>query len=461
MKRMYTAAVKILRSMAKPLRGLWRWYFTPFDRRYRKLQAKMERLEEQAADIMAELGFSTNRIPLVSGERLRIVFWFQIPSFWVALDAFYESCVNDTRFEVTLVCHDEALDPSIKVEGSREYLEARGLPYVYYRDFDIDAVRPHVFVVQTPYDNNRPKRYAAPVLKAQGIRIAYFGYGVEFPDTEEARYAHFQHPFYNRAWRLYTFSHDLLPAYRHYCRNSKAVRAMGLPRFEAFRHSGRFVPDPEITAKAAGRPIVLWKVHFPKVIREKEKSHYVTPSYREYHKFIALMPNYRDFFFVFMPHPRFLEFHSQGPLHNQAKELLRDVSTLPDVHIDLGDDYRPSLYRADCIIIDRSTVMLEAGATGVPVLFMSPEKYTEPLSMAVSPLVDSYYKGSTCADMEKFLIMCRQGVDPLRHKRREAWEACFSLCDGYSADRIRNDIFDGLTAEDSAKGSRQTHHGLY
>lgn len=102
---------------------------------------------------------------------------------------------------------------------------------------------------------------------------------------------------------------------------------------------------------------------------------------------------------------------------------------------------------ADFIIVDRSAVMVEAGAINVPVLYVSNKEYNEPVTKAIEPLINSYYQANSCANMVGFLDMCRNGKDPKREAREKAFHMCIPNYDGRCGMRIKEDIVNGVIEE--------------
>ncbi len=413
------------------------------DRMYARFDSKLWELEKQAAAnnaFLAELNFERHKRPYTPGEKIKIGFFFQVPSFWASLEALYKALCNDDRFETVVIYCDEDLDPSIKTEGVAAFLESRNMPAISYKDFDLNGAKLNCMVLQTIWDENRPPQYSLSILKSMGIRLIFTSYGVEFPDTKMAREDHYERPHYLYFWRIYTFSPKMLPYYNTYCRNSRAVRALGAPRFDSIFHKEEYGLAEALQEKKGGRPFFLWKAHFPKTMYENGRNVLVTPDLMEYLQFVSFIKSRPELFFVFMPHPRFVEFNSNGRLAGQARSLLETLKNVPNVYVDQADDYRPTLVHADYIIVDRSAVMVEAGAFGAPVLFMRNASCEEPLTDAVKPLMESYYQGGTCDDMIEFVEMCLRGEDDKKEERLAAWRECMPLFDGRASERIKDDI---------------------
>lgn len=395
--------------------------------------------------------YSINQVPLYSGEKIRILFLFQVASFWPSMEPLYEELSKDCRFHTKLLCYDENYDKTIKTETARQFLKEKEIPYFTYEEFNIDSFRPHIVFVQTPYDSNRTQRFKTGFLKSKGYRIIYIPYGIEISATEHAKRDHFNRDVVLNCWKLYTLSDVMKKDYFKYCGNASAVCALGLPRFDALYHSEKYPLANKIKKKASGRKIVLWKVHFPKVISEKGKNKLVTPYIEEYIAFAKTLKNYKDLFFIFMPHPRFYEFNDDVNVRKNIKILIQILKKTENVYIDTNDDYRNSLIHSQSVIVDRSGVMVEAGSLGVPVLYMYNPDYKEPLSDAIQPLVNTYYQGKNYKDMELFLHMCQKGEDPLKSKRSYAFKRCVPYFDGKCSSRIIENIIQSLAYENNIK----------
>lgn len=232
----------------------------------------------------------------------------------------------------------------------------------------------------------------------------------------------------------------------YYCPNRHAVRAFGLPKFDAIAHKKSVVSE-EVRRIAGGRRIILWKLHFPKLIYEGNSCRQVTPQLEEYRKFAEQIEQYHEDFFVVMPHPMFFSETIDPYLAAEGRMLLRLLETKRNVFIDRSQDYRTALYSANAIIIDRSAVMVEAGFLDVPVLYMKNRDYEEPLTPAVKILVDSYEQGTVCEDMCRFMEKLDQTGTAIVNRIREARQVSVPYEIGKSGKRILEDMKESVWQE--------------
>lgn len=416
----------------------WTW------ERYKRSEEKLlyvYKLQNQ----LAELLYEQKKIPYCEGEKIRIVFLFQVASFWPSWESFYKSCTDDSRIDVKLLFLDETVREAVQMKSAKEFLNQEMLDYIDFCDFDIDEYKPHVIVIQTPYDaGHRIKAHWSSAWKAKGYRVVYIPYGIEISDTETSHGMHFEQHVVENAWRVYTFSETMLKDYRKYCINAGAVRVLGLPKFDSLYNKGAFPLDSTLVERIGSRKVCLWKVHFPKIFEENGKDIFVTPDINEYIAFAEYVACHMETFFIFMPHPRFREPVKEKELQRLAEKLMSTLENVENVYIDTKDDYRFSLTNADFIIVDRSAVMVEAAAVGVPVLYMMNSNFEEPITEAIAPLINSYEKGSTCADMIEFTEACMRGDDQNRYIREESFRECIPFFDGHCGERIKEDIVRGI-----------------
>lgn len=412
----------------------WTW------ERFKRTRTLIENIGNETASVM-ESSFT----PCHKGEVVRMLFLFQAGSFWPSWESFYNSCIADSRIDVTFALLDEDYGDRDQMHTSRDFLEQKGIPYLKYTDSLMIDLQPHVLILQTPYDQyHRAPHCRSNVLKALGARIVYIPYGIELSDTEEAHRDHFLRSAVINSWRLYTFSNRMRIDYLIHSPNGRAVRCVGHPKFDGLYQKEQFRPKEEVRARAGGRKIVLWHVHFPKIIYQDGKRRTTTPYLEEYVEFANKLKAMQEYFFIFLPHPKFIH---EVSLRSYTRKILGLLSEAKNTYIELDDDYRSVLVNADYIISDRSALIIESAAVGVPVLYMRNADYDEPLTEAVRPLIESYDQGTTCRDMIQFLRRCSAGMDPKREERALAFQECIPYFDGGCGERIKEDILDSLERE--------------
>ena len=378
-----------------------------------------------------------------SNKEMRIIFVYQVASFWPSWDSLYQQCVSDPMILVKVFRIDGSEGDEAQMNNSDLFLKKKGISY---EEFDYQKVmefKPHYMIYQTPYDKgHRPISTWTARFKREGIKIIYIPYGIEISDTAESQYKHFSLSVVLNAFSVFVLSDEIKKEYISHCINHHAVKPLGLPRFDSLAEN-REIPE-EYRDRINGRKVILWKTHFPKIFVENGIKKQATPSLDEYLSFLHYIDERQDLFFVFMPHPKFADLTIDEELLPKAKHLIDELCDRDNVFIDNSEDYRNSLVNADAIIVDRSAIMVEAGTKNVPVLYMHNAEFTEPMTKPIQDLLDSYYQGTTAGEMEAFCEMVRKGQDDKAEVRKRAFSKCVPYVDGKCAFRIKNRLFEDL-----------------
>lgn len=381
--------------------------------------------------------------PHEEGENIRIIFLFQAASVWASWESVYEACVEDRNIEVRMLLLTKTSVEKAQMISAKEFLEKKKIPYVLFEQFDIESYRPHVAFVQFPYDlSYHTPEVLSLRLKEKGIRIAYIPYGIEISDEENARRDHFENFVVENSRWIFTCCETIREEYRRYCRNRDAVRVCGSPKFDGVAHKEAYPLAEEFKEKCQGRKVVLWKMHFPKKISVAGKVVQITPQLDEYIRFAQELEQYRDIFFIVMPHPKMLygmvgsDIKGDTSLWEKVQELFHIIRGKENTVIDVSDDYRNTLYHVDAIILDRSAVMIEAAMTGKPVLLMKNRVYQEKWTKGVRQVADTFSQGYTTSDMERFVNILQERVLWQKESRDEVLEAYFPYRDGRCGCRI-------------------------
>lgn len=397
---------------------------------------------EVVEDVTIRMAHQMFRVPYNGREKIRIVFIFQSASFWPSWETFWEAVRNDDRFEEIMLVCDDIISEKSQFLTARKFLKEKGIPFQVVHDVNLSEISPHIVVLQTPYDGgHRPKYLHGNNLMSRGFRVVYITYGIEIADTYKARSDHFDGAVTKFAWRVYTFSKEMIPEYKRYSKtNGDMVRALGHPKFDIFFSD----PKPEMPARilkaANGRKIVLWKVHFPKKVNGK----LITPSPDEYLKFAQKLAKYDNLFFVFMPHPKFYETLDKFIDRDKFISILNNAENVIQF---VDDDYRGVLINCDYYIMDRSALMVEAALTKKPVIFVQNPDYTEIMTAPVQKLVDNYYSARTCQEIEENIESVFLGTDTMRLERLKVTDEVIAVPPEGSGMAIKNDILTSLIRE--------------
>lgn len=439
------------KRLAKALfRPIYKPYFdkiySMIDERIQFLSRRIDNLRKPTTISQIQKAYT----PYLPNEKVRIVFLFQMPSFWPSWDTLYAELINMPDVDVRMVLFDVVINENAQTRGAEEFLQKKNIEYVDFANFNLTEYNPHIVVYQTPYDDlHRPKYLNASIIKSMGFRIVYVTYGIEISRTNEAETDHFKRSVVKNSWRVYTFSEKMRKDYMRFI-TPDVVKSLGHPKFDRLFGASSTGVDESLMALAGGRKIVLWKMHFPMVRTRDDEEYLVTPDLHEYFEFSKQIGQFKDIFFIVMLHPKFIEQshrHLSIKYKKSAVGIVSNVEKAGNAFLFQEHDYRPALFAADCFIVDRSAIMIEMGVFNKPVLYMSAKQFCEPLTHAVTDIVFSYCQGTTVEEMVDFVKMFLQGSDPKRTERLEAVKANIPFFDGKSGMRIAQDMIDGVKKE--------------
>lgn len=371
---------------------------------------------------------------------IKIVFLFQVASFWPNCDSLYRSCVNDERLEVKLIFLNESGTEKSQMQSAEKFLIDNNMEYVNFDDFDLEGYKPDYVVYQTPYLEHRRgnmRSWSANMIRL-GARVIYIPYGLEIADNKGADYVHFKEKLELNCFRIYTFSEEMKKIYDERCFNAQAVKALGMPKFDGLFHKEQFPLDSEIKEKSNGRKIILWKVHFVKTANIDGRQVQISPSVEEYFKFAKVIESYPELFFIFMPHPKMRECDPQTLSYVDG--IFECIDKAENAVVDMSDDYRNSLVNADAMIVDRSSLMVEGATVGCPIMFISNSDYEEPFNKPIQRLIDTYYRGNNYEDMVEFVNMVSAAKDPKREERINEFNRVIPHFNGFCGEQIKNDL---------------------
>ena len=404
-----------------------------------KKTTELSKNKDKTAEYMlTNLSHHTLKRHYIKDEKIDIVFIFQAASFWPSWESVWNACEEDNRFNPIMLVSDDGLSEKIQFKTAQKFLKEKNIPFKHISEVNLSEVRPHIVVLHTPYDGHRPKYLFGGRLSSQGYRVVYITYGIEISDIAKARNDHFYGGVTANAWRVYTFSKDMISDYKLFSpTGGDMVRSFGHPKFD-YLNKKHFpdLPD-EIKNKANGRKVVLWKVHFPKEVNGEM----ITPSLEMYEELLNNINEYKNLFFIFMPHPKFYEKLNK---FKDVEKFQNTIKKLENMFEFSEDDYRAVLVNSDYYIIDRSALMVEAGVTNKPILYVS-AKASELMTKPIQKIVDSYYQACTFKEIKTFLDDIVLGEqDPLEKNRINVFKSVISGIDGKSGYRIKEDMINSL-----------------
>ncbi|WP_026657552.1 CDP-glycerol glycerophosphotransferase family protein [Butyrivibrio sp. AC2005] len=408
---------------------------------------RWKRIKKEFEAQTGNIAFYSNRIPYYEGEKIRIVFLFQIPSEWPSIESVYNILVKDERFEFTVLLYDRTLGEPEQMAGARKFLIENNILFEEAEYYDFRKKRPHIMFYQTPWDDkHRPYFLRSDAISSLGIRVFYIPYGINYSASVWSDNIFSDVKFRVKPWLMACMSealkvdHQLMSRYGgHY------LTVTGLPKFDSLYYRDRFHLEESLLEEIGNRKIVFVQMHFTD---KGGNASVPEPHISEYIDFFDQVDMYKEYYFILRPHPKFFEVYVRDGYEDEVYQFKRIINEKENVYLYDSPDYRPALISADCVIGDRSALLIEAAVLDVPVLYMTNNYYQEQLLPFIKPLFDSYYQGHTAYDMRTFMeYVIISGNDYKEAMRKKATRECIPYFDGKCGERIVDALYENMTLE--------------
>lgn len=417
------------------------------------LEALMARLAvlEKAAAASAH---KPAAVPLLPGEKIRVLFVAQHPSIWPGWRSVHRAMCEHPAMAVTVTLSPfihPAASEMATLERMRECLVDEGVTFVNAAYLDLKALNPHVVFLQNPYDETRLGNLRSSALIAAGARVAYIPYGLEVGGGAWNIRAQFDLPVQRNAWKIFARSerHKKLYAAYNAAGNSNVV-VTGHPKFDTIPQGAAAALPLAITEKFADRRVVLWTPHFS-----------VTdiPSWSTFRVYadaiFAAFYARTDLFLLLRPHPLFFKSMITNGVWDEDGEtqFRQDIENSSNIALDEGADYHSAFAASCALMTDVGSFLLEYLPTGKPLLYLHLHRG---LGMNdEEELTRSLYRADCEDDILTFVQMIEAGQDPKKSIRDAVVPEYLSglgtpigqrICDAVVAAMARGDVAPSLTS---------------
>lgn len=375
-----------------------------------------------------------------TGERVNVVFVCHRPSVWGSLQSVYEALEADPLFRVTVVAIPNKQQlPKLglrheryETEGAEAFWEAYGCIDGYDYEtgawLDLLSLSPDYVFFQQPYNIAKPPAYnsAAVSMYAKLAYVAYFS-----PIVADDTYVESTPGDFLKDLAFFFTQHAddhafIEQRYRDIALHRCALYETGCPRYDgilAYRDSACDIWD------ADRRFRVLWT---PRWTTNEGNCHFF--DYKD--KFIALCAERQDIDFVFRPHPQaFREWRATGQMNEAEQAAFRARFEGGNMHLDESKNYYPLIFSSDCLITDRSTMIIDYLCTGKPIIYCTSSGVHD----AVLPEVEKgLYKAGSWEELRRILADLMGGSDPLQSARAAIARDYLKLGSVKAGERIRD-----------------------
>jgi hypothetical protein len=386
-------------------------------------------------------------IPYDKAGPVRILLVAQHAAVWSSWRSLWLEFKENPQIEVYVV-----LAPFIHPYGAekiriemQQCLKDNGVPFFQSDFYNIDSFKPHVVILQNPYDCTRPEDFSANKLRKKGYRIGYIPYGLEMGGGQENIDGQFNLDFHHNAWRIFARSKRHKAMYAKYSKAGDSnVVITGHPKFDyqAEQLASQLTFD-DLKNKIAGRKVVLWTPHFSVGLPA------TFSTYRIYGQAIIDETQARpDLFFIIRPHPLFFRAMIENGLWTDADEaIFRDkCKNQANLWLDESLDYIKAFSVADALMTDAGSFLLEFLPTNKPILYLH-----HPEGVGLNDdgeLINHLYKAENIDEIIEFFNNIQVGVDVKRAERLSALHEYLFGLDGNAGKRISKSIVNAIQTSD-------------
>ncbi len=384
---------------------------------FRKELVKLGQLEISVRVNATQTRHNRRLIRNLKKEPIRVIFFCHEPSLWSMFDSVYRAMESSEAFAPIVFCspyqHNSLAPGQFKDAGMYEFGKSKNLnvecvydaasdtwkkpqdfeadyiffqtPYsVYPREWDASNVHHYFSICYIPYATSLFKGEVDETLHPQ----SFFQYvDIAFKEAEITA-GNLKRRFEKESWF-----------------NLLKIVATGHPKLE------KLTGGPTKTTSKSKHMHALWTPRW----NTKD----ACCSFFEYiNYFDTLEKRCDDIHLTLRPHPLcFQNFISTGELTEEdINSLKANYERSPLKHLDESPNYKLSFDRADVLITDVSSMMLEFFVTGKPIVYTHKKNVFNELG---GQLAEGFYWVKNETELEKTLLMLKQGSDPLKEKREE------------------------------------------
>lgn len=359
--------------------------------------------------------------------KIKVDFLFQWAPGWSNYASVLSALEKDGNFICRLIVlpfhHSGKMDH--ENTQAKDFLAARGISWIWHECYDYQKDKPDLVFIQNPYDFTRPERFSCHTLKENGVKFAYIPYGLDVGEGETNLRFQYNMDCHNLAHWIFVRSAQHKRFYQQYCQaGNKHVHVTGHPKFDSVNH---WVKSDE-----EERKVLLWTPHF---VEGERKGWSTFNFYCDTMLYIAMT---YPITLIIRPHPLFIGRLQVcgGAAIEKFTRLLEYAKVSDNIQLDFDASYDASFSRADALLADAGSFLLEFLPTKKPILYLTHENCLG-LNKSAKFVYQSYYVARCEEDIDKFVSMLMAGDDPKKDKRLCALKENFFMPPVSAAEEIR------------------------
>lgn len=398
----------------------------------------------------------------LTNAKINVVFVCHRPQVWGSLKTVYEACLNDAKFNITIVAipnkkqlPEQWLGHEIyESEGAEDFFQnydcsvINGYNYKTKKWFNLKKLKPDYVFFQQPYNICRPKQYHSKIV-SKYAKILYVHYAANaigdgvFEDTYPIDFI----KDVNIIFTQDDFDEKLVDNYVRKNHLKTKTILTGFPRYDGLEQYQNIDSDNWNKVPHNRHFRIIWT---PRWSTREGNCHFF--EYKD--KLLDYAEQNADIDFIFRPHPQaFLEWAATGELpENKANEYRLRYDALSNAKIDAQKEYLTTFYSSDALITDISSILVEYFLTGKPIVYCHKKDCFTDFSKKLS---EGFYWVHNWQELEQTLNMLRSGKDPLKKKRQEIIKSVFYLPEKGAGYAIKEVIKEDYMKQKMGGGQRE------
>lgn len=402
---------------------------------------------DSKSDYATHVSLPVPVVRLQPNESVRIAFIVQHASVWSSWRSVWLAAHKDQRFKPKVVLTPFLHPYSSKAatyDDLKQLLINENVPFCAADYFDVNSFKPHVTLIQNPYEETRPDNLKIDRLKKAGTRIVYIPYGLELGGGAWNISVQYDSILHRSAWKIFARSERHKTMFGKYCRvGNDHVHVVGHPKFDLPNKRICDCVTTELKGKIAGRKILLWTPHFS--VGDPP----AWSTFNLYSDFIfSEMHRRSNLFLLIRPHPLFFKAMGQYKLwDSEAEKSFREmVKESDNLGLDECSEYSEAFMVSNALMTDVGSFLLEYLPTKKPLLYLH---HPDGPGMSDDGEIVRFLYTATCpTDITNFMEMLSLGEDPMKIKREQAVPIFLHGLDKNVGEHICQHIFLSVGAGD-------------
>lgn len=246
---------------------------------------------------------------------------------------------------------------------------------------ELDDKYDYIFL-NVPYSNQYPEKYSLHYLSRHG-NLCYIPYGTGYSKNNALLYTSYNLDLLSHISYLfaaspstYRFSEDKLHIWEKKFKK-KIVYDVGYPRFDLLRN-------------VKNNNKISTILYLPRWTTNNEIGNEKSSFIDFKDSFFNIANNHPDINFIMRPHPLMFDNLLKNKIitEEELENILIKFDSCKNVHLDNSKNYLDSLIKADCLICDFSSIVIEYFLLNRPIIYLGNIKSIDD---CYSKMVESFY----------------------------------------------------------------------